>query len=636
MLFPYIGVCTMRSRSRLPVSWPVLLLTLAACGPAEVPEYTIEQFLGTTSYTGASFAPDNATVLVSHDGSGVFNAYALPVDGGPATRLTHSDSDAVFALSYFPEDERFLYTADQGGNELNHVYAQDPDGTVTDLTPGQELKAQFGGWAHDLQSFYVATNERDPRYFDLYEHRLADGYPRELIYRNDTGLFPAGISPDERWIAFARPNTTNDSDVLVYDRETDELVNLTEHDGVVANAPQDFTADGTGLYVTTNEGREFAYLVRYDLASGEKQPILEADWDVMYASLSHDGSYLVVGINNDARTELRLYDPATMERIELPGVPGADITSVGFSRDEAMMAFYASTSRTPRDLYVQDLAGGGQPVRLTSSLNDAIDPDHLVDGRVVRFESYDGLQIPGILYKPHQASASNPVPALVWVHGGPGGQSRLGYSALIQYLVNHGHAIYAINNRGSSGYGKTFFAADDQRHGEADLGDVVASKEMLAGTGWIDGDRIGIIGGSYGGYMVLAALTLEPEAFEVGVDLFGISNWIRTLESIPAWWEAQREALYAELGDPEEDRERLRRISPLFNAENIVRPLMVLQGANDPRVLRVESDDIVEAARANGVPVEYIVFEDEGHGFRNKENQLEGYRAVLAFLNAHL
>jgi len=255
---------------------------------------------------------------------------------------------------------------------------------------------------------------------------------------------------------------------------------------------------------------------------------------------------------------------------------------------------------------------------------------------VVRFESYDGLEIPGVLYKPHQASSSTPAPALVWVHGGPGGQSRVGFSGLMQYLVNHGYVVYAINNRGSSGYGKSFFAMDDRRHGEADLQDVVASKQMLIETGYVDPDKIGIIGGSYGGYMVVAALAFEPEVFDVGVDIFGVTNWLRTLESIPPWWEAQKEALYTEMGDPATDRERLERISPLFHASNIVKPLIVLQGANDPRVLQVESDEMVAAVRANGVPVEYIVFPDEGHGFRNKENQKRGYRAILTFLEQYL
>jgi dipeptidyl aminopeptidase/acylaminoacyl peptidase len=246
------------------------------------------------------------------------------------------------------------------------------------------------------------------------------------------------------------------------------------------------------------------------------------------------------------------------------------------------------------------------------------------------------VSIPGLLYKPHQASAARKAPALVMVHGGPGAQAQVGFSALIQALVNHGYVVFDINNRGSSGYGKTFFKMDDRKHGEADLADVVASKAMLVETGYVDPQRIAIIGGSYGGYMVLAALTLQPDAFKAGVDLFGVSNWVRTLSSIPAWSRAERDALYAELGDPNTDAERLRRISPLFNAENIKVPMMVLQGANDPRVLKVESDEVVAAAKKNGVPVEYIVFPDEGHGFVKKANEIKGYSAVIAFLDKYV
>jgi dipeptidyl aminopeptidase/acylaminoacyl peptidase len=228
------------------------------------------------------------------------------------------------------------------------------------------------------------------------------------------------------------------------------------------------------------------------------------------------------------------------------------------------------------------------------------------------------------------------VPGLVWVHGGPGGQSRVGYSGFIQYLVNHGYAVYAINNRGSSGYGKTFYTMDDRKHGSADLDDCVASKAMLAGTGWVDGGRIGIVGGSYGGYMVLAALTFRPREFAVGVDMYGVSNWLRTLQSIPAWWGPARESLYKELGDPGKDADYLRRISPLFHADRIERPLIVLQGENDPRVLKSESDEIVEAVRKKGVPVEYHLFPNEGHGFTRKETQEKAYQTTLEFLDKYL
>ncbi len=222
------------------------------------------------------------------------------------------------------------------------------------------------------------------------------------------------------------------------------------------------------------------------------------------------------------------------------------------------------------------------------------------------------------------------------MHGGPGGQARLTYSPSTQFLVNHGYTVLDVNNRGSSGYGKTFFAADDRKHGREPLWDCVEGKKYLISLGNIDGKRIGIFGGSYGGYMVLAALTFKPEEFAVGVDMFGISNWVRTLKSIPAYWEADRKSLYAEIGDPVAQENMLRDISPLFHADQIVRPLLVLQGANDPRVLKAESDEIVDAVKKKGGVAEYLVFEDEGHGFSKKSNEIRAWQTVLTFLDKYL
>jgi dipeptidyl aminopeptidase/acylaminoacyl peptidase len=606
-----------------------------AAAEAAVPEYTIEEFLGTTRIRGASFSPDGRTILFSSDQTGVFNAFAVRVEGGPPVPLTHSTDEAITAESYFPADERFLYTSDRGGNELTHLYVRERDGSVSDLTPGDRVKAEFLGWARDDRTFFVTTNERDERFFDLYEYRT-DGYARALLYRNDAGYEYGDVSPDRRHLALFKSRTTNDSDAFLHDLKTGETKNMTAHRGDAQNRPARFTPDGRGLYLISDEGGEFAYLARHDLATGRREPLVKPEWDVVHADLSKRGRFLVVGINNDARTEIRLYEAATLRPVALPNLPRGAIRTVTFSNDETHLAFHASDSRSPRDLFVMDVAGGGQPRRLTHSLNPRIDPQHLADARVVRFASYDGLKIPGLLYKPHGSSPRRQVPAIVKVHGGPGGQAQIEYSGLVQYLVNHGYAVFDINNRGSSGYGKTFFAMDDRRHGEADLDDVVASRKMLADTGWVDPARIGILGGSYGGYMVLAALAFRPGEFAVGVDLFGVANWVRTLESIPPYWESFREALFSELGDPETDSERLGRISPLFHAANIRTPLIVLQGTNDPRVLKAESDDIVKAVRANGVPVEYIVFPDEGHGFQKKENELVGYRAILAFLDQHL
>jgi dipeptidyl aminopeptidase/acylaminoacyl peptidase len=266
-----------------------------------------------------------------------------------------------------------------------------------------------------------------------------------------------------------------------------------------------------------------------------------------------------------------------------------------------------------------------------------IDSKSLVAAEVIRYTSFDNLEIPAIFYKPLNASPTNKVPALVWVHGGPGGQSRMNFNPLIQYLTNNGYAILAVNNRGSSGYGKSFYKMDDKNHGENDLKDCIWGKKWLQEQDYIDFDRIGIIGGSYGGYMTMAAMTFTPEEFKVGVNIFGVTNWIRTLKSIPSFWEANRKALYDELGDPySADSIRLKKISPLFHAEKVKNPVMVLQGANDPRVLQIESDEIVAELKKNNTIVEYLIFDDEGHGFRKKENQINGYRRIKDFLDDYL
>jgi dipeptidyl aminopeptidase/acylaminoacyl peptidase len=610
-----------------------------AAAPA-IPRYSAEAFFETTSYSlagssGYAFSPDGTRLLVSSDKSGVFNAYALPLDGNEAVQLTESDDNAMFAVSWFPNDERILYTYDNGGNELNHVIVREADGMLRDLTPGESLKANFVGWSDDGAHFYLATTERNQKAFDVYRYSVAD-YSREMVFENP-GFQVADLSSDGRWLALDKPRTSADSDIYLADLASDspEPVLATGHEGNIAYGTYGFTPDNATLIFSTNEHGEFNQAWTMDLASGEKSPLLQADWDVSFVFHSRSGRYQVEGINADARTEVTIRDTEDGQAMKLPALPPGDLRNVRFNADESQIALIVNADNSPSNIYHIDLAGGTAK-QLTQALNPEIDPDNLVTSEIVRYPSFDGLEIPSVLYKPHGASAENKVPGLVLVHGGPGGQTRTGYRAFVQHLVNHGYAVLGANNRGSSGYGKTFFHMDDKRHGEDDLQDIVYGRTYLESLDWIDADRVGIIGGSYGGYMVAAALAFEPEAFDVGIDIFGVTNWVRTLESIPPWWESFREALYDEMGDPATDAERHRRISPLFHADNIVKPLLVVQGANDPRVLQVESDELVAAVQANEVPVEYVVFPDEGHGFTKKSNRIAASNAYVKFLDAYL
>lgn len=606
--------------------------------PAAPVRYSAKTFFDTTSFnmaapSGLAFSADGESILVGSDQSGVFNAYLLPVDGGSPTRLTNSTVNATFPASIFPTDGRVLVTSDEGGNEQDHVYVREADGSLRDLTPGAKVKADFLGWSKDQKTFYVTSNERDPKTFDIYAYDR-DGYRRKLIFRN-SGFEIGALSPDGRTVALNKPRTSADSNLYLVDLSRKSAPRLiTAHTGNVNYGIYEFTRDGAKLVYSTDEAGEWNQAWTYDLKSGTKSPLIAADWDVMYVSHSPTGRYRVSALNADASTKLSIVD-ANGNAVAIKNIPAGDIGGVRFNRDETMIAFTVASDTSPSDIFVADLATG-QARRLTKALNPAIDESQLVEASVARFKSYDGLEVPGVLYRPREASAANPVPALVLVHGGPGGQSRRGYSAMVQHLVNNGYAVYAVNNRGSSGYGKTFFHLDDKRHGEVDLKDVVASKAYLQSLDWVRDDRIGIMGGSYGGYMVAAALAFEPQAFDVGINIFGVTNWVRTLNSIPAWWASFREALYDEMGDPKTDAVRHRRISPLFHAKNIVKPLLVVQGANDPRVLQVESDELVAAVKANGVPVEYLLFPDEGHGFLRKQNRISASEAYLKFLSQHL
>jgi dipeptidyl aminopeptidase/acylaminoacyl peptidase len=600
----------------------------------QVKQYTIEQFMNTEAIGGASFSHDEKLILYSSKKTGIYNAFAVPVDGGAPVQLTDSKDNSIFALSFFPNDNRILFSSDKGGNEIQHIYLRNEDGTTKELTPGENARAQFYGWAHDEQSFFFGWNKRNPKFMDVYEMGIVAMTPK-LIYQNDQGYDYAVSSNDKRYIAFSKSITTNNSEMYLYDRNGKKMKHLTPHDGDVQFSPEAFSVDSKSLYFLTDEGSEFMFLKRYDIETGRSEKIKQAPWDIAFAGFSHTGKYRVIGVNNDARTEIEVNETATGRPVPLPKLPNAEITSVRISKSEKLMSFYVNGSRSPNNLYVYDFETKLYK-SLTNTLNPEINPEDLADAQVVRYKSFDGVEIPAIYYKPRNVQEGAKVPALVWVHGGPGGQSRVGYSPLVQYLVNHGYALIAVNNRGSSGYGKTFFRMDDLKHGTEDLADCVEAKKFLASTGYVDTTKIGIIGGSYGGYMVCAALTFRPLEFAVGVDLFGVTNWVRTLKSIPPWWEAARKALYAEMGDPFKQEKYLRSISPLFYAERVRRPLMVLQGANDPRVLKAESDEIVAAARKNGVPVEYIVFPDEGHGFVKKENEINGYKAILNFLEKHL
>ncbi len=610
-----------------------ILLVIISCSN-DHETYSIEDFMDVISFGGSSFSYDESSILIRSNESGIFNAYEVDLKTNQIVQLTFSDTNSIFPIGYLPNDKRFLFRGDQGGNEIWHVYLHELDGSIRDLTPGENVRSLFLDWADDQRSFFFTSNSRDQRFMDLYEMDI-ESLTSNLIFKNDDAMEIVDVSKDKRYLTLSKIHTRDRSDLYLHDTEKNILKKIIHEEGDVNHYPTGFSVDSKSIYFLTDLDSEFNYLKKYDIQSGTIELVQKENWDIMDNYFSENGKYRVTMINQDSQTVLKIFDVEKNDYLDLPDLPNGNITSINISKSESWMSFYHGGSRSPNDLYVQKI-GDGESRKLTNSMNPSINVNYLANAKVIRFRSLDGLEIPAVYYKPPQASTNNKVPALVRVHGGPGGQARVGYNAPIQFLVNNGYAILDINNRGSSGYGKTFQTLDDQAHGKGDLDDCIAARDWLSKLGYVEGDKIGILGGSYGGYMVMAAMTFRPQEFKVGVNIFGVTNWVRTLKSIPPWWESTRLSLYKELGDPNTQEDYLYSISPLFHAKNIKDPVLVLQGSNDPRVLQIESDEMVAAIKGQNVPVEYVVFPDEGHGFTKKKNQISANETILKFLERYL
>ena len=610
----------------------VFFLVISCTDSQNIQQYSIETLMSNNRSSGGYFSKDADKLIYSSDKSGIFNIYEVDLSTNEETQLTYSKEESFFVRGYSPSTGEVIYSADKGGNENSHIYII-REGNSIDLTPGKNTKASYVGWTKDELGMYVISNSRDPRFFDLYKIDIVT-LKSEMVFKNDSGYNLNSISNNDNYLVLSLNLSRSEQKLFLYDVKSNQQVEISDQ---AANfSGQNFDKNDENYFYTTNYDSEFYYLMSYNLKNGERSTVYKTNWDVAFSYLSKNNSYRVIAVNEDAQNKLAIKNMSDQSDLNLIGFENMNINSIGFSEDEKLLRVSAGSPNSPGDIYTYELSTN-KLNKITSNLNSNVNPKDLVNAEVIRYESFDGLEIPAILYKPHSASKKNKVPALVWVHGGPGGQSRVGYRALIQYLVNHGYAILAVNNRGSSGYGKTFYSLDDLNHGEDDLQDCVWGKKWLQDQDYINPDKIGIIGGSYGGFMTMAAMTFEPEEFKVGVNIYGVTNWIRTLRSIPAYWESTRESLYKEMGNPyTEDSLRLYNISPLFHAKNIKNPVMVLQGANDPRVLQIESDEMVQEARDAGAYVEYVLFEDAGHGFIKKEQQIEGNEKILTFLENYL
>lgn len=600
---------------------------------------------------GPSWSPDGAKLAIVADNSGLDQAWLLSLDGKDPLQLTRFE-DRVGLVSWSPVSDELLVTHDTGGDEHDQLFLlSTTSGEIRTLTQNSAVIHRFGCWSPDGKSICYSSNQLQPAFFDVWIMELASGTTR-CVLQQQTALHPLAWSPDGSCLIVSRTDRSLDNNLLVVPIDGSTPTLLTHHDDEAAYASPTFSPDGRTLYVLTNHGRDFFAPAILDLSTlpGSEvthAPIsylVETSWDAdtdAHLSLSPDASILVYALNEDGKSRLVFYHIETGK--ELPGVAlptgvVGGITWAPGAQDVqgTQIAFDFNGPKHCGNVWVSS-TNVARPV--TTITPDAFTDAELVEPELVHYETFDGRQIPAFYYRPvsNARESSAGLATIVFVHGGPEGQFRPMYSAPwmppIQYYLQRGFAVFVPNVRGSTGYGKVYNHLDDVRLRMDSVADLKAAAQWLTQHGGADPQRIGILGRSYGGFMVLSAVTTYPELWAAAVDIVGIANFVTFLENTGLWRRKLRESEYGSL---EHDRAFLEQISPIHAVDRITAPLLVVHGANDPRVPANEAEQIVAALTQRQVPVKYLKFEGEGHYMQHQATQLAVYPAIGDWFDIYL
>ncbi len=599
-------------------------------------QLTYHDFANVISYGPAlSYSPDGKQLAFSSNADGQFNLWVLELESGDSRQLTRFIDNAVRDLSWSPRGNRILYTADTQGDEKHQLYLISPEGgestALTSRPDVQYFLAERDAWSPDGDYIAFAGNDRELTAQDAIIRQVATGEDDRVLMDGEI-YFASGWSPDGTKMTAIKSVSTIDMRPIVVDVQSGKGEMLAVADAPALYLPGPWKADGTGFWMVTDKDQEFSGLAFVDAESGAMTWVEQPAWDVEAVSASEDGRYLAWAVNEDGYSRLHLTNLESGWEIPLPSFPDGILKSgLVFSPDGNQIAFQFETATSPAGISLYDIPTG--TVRnLTHAWKADLSGVQMIEPELVRFEAFDGLQIPAWILKPH---GDGPFPVVYSIHGGPEAQERPNYAyrGFYQYLLSQGIGVLATNIRGSNGYGKSYQKLIHRDLGGNDLKDFESSAQFLRTVPWVDPERIAVFGGSYGGFAVLTCVSRLPEYWAAGVDIVGPSNLVTMLRSFPPTWTELAKTIF---GDVENEEEDLLRRSPITYVDQIVAPLFVIQGANDPRVVKAESDQIVEKLRARGVEVRYDVYEDEGHGFTKKENELKAMSDSAEFLKQHL
>ena len=602
---------------------------------------SLEDFFRNSDRSGFQISPDGRHISFVAPYKDRMNIFVRPTDGGEELQIT-AETERSIAGYMWADNERLLFMKDTAGDENYRLYGVNLDGT--DLRCYTDFPGVRTSIIDDLEDvphqILIGMNRRNPEVFDPYRLDLQTGELTQLA--ENPGNWQGWMTDHNGCLRAVTAIVDGvNTQILYRDNDTEEFRPVLTTNFKEEVAFLDFTADNSLVYAATNLGRDKIALVLMDPATCEEKEFLfeHPKYDVSGIAYSRRRGKLLTVFCSGHKDPVRHYfdsdEKALRNRIKAH-FPHHKVGVADTDKAEENLLLYVGSDRTRGAYYFYNVQE--DKPRLLAETAPWLREEDLVEMHPVCYTTRDGLEIEAYLSLPHgyTPDTAKSLPTIINPHGGPWARDKWGFSSETQFLCNRGYAVFQMNFRGSTGYGRRFLEAGYKQWGRAMQDDITDGVEWLKARGISDPKRIAIYGGSYGGYATLAGITYTPNLYACAIDYVGVSNLLTFMQTIPPYWKPMLEMMYEQVGDPVRDREMLEACSPALHADRIVAPLFIAQGANDPRVNKAESDQMVAALRARGVEVEYMVKENEGHGFHNQENRFDFYRAMERFLARHL
>ncbi|MBS1494116.1 MAG: S9 family peptidase [Bacteroidetes bacterium] len=601
----------------------------------QVRKLTVEQFFAIRSISGFSLSEKNNEVFYITNTTGIPQIWVTSLKGG-VTKQISIWPEAVREVHHNPKTRDLIFVSDNNGDEQTQIYSMpDTGGEVNYLSEGFEnSQTIFISYNKKGNKILFASNKRLQYNFDSYIKDLKTG--ENILVKAFDDEYPTHASEwssNERYIIFEKVYGNMNKDLLLYDSKDGSLKNITEHDinENIFYSNIHFDKNDKGFYYLTDEGREFKGIKYYDIKSGKSEWIVTENWDIVTYNFSKDFKNMswVINENGSHIPRIKNLKSGKIKKLKLKK---ETYSGMCFSDDGKKLVYMCNSPLVPTEIFVYDLQKDKKHA-ITDSLIGNISEDAFTQPKDIFYKSFDGLNIHGLLYVPKGLKKDGTNPAILWPHGGPEASEMHNFNKYLQVFTNAGYVVIAPNFRGSVGYGKTFQQMIYKDWGGAELQDVLGAVDYLKGTGYADPKKIAVVGGSFGGFMTLTCVTKAPDLWKCAIDIFGPSNLFTFLKSVPEHWKQGTDIL---VGNAERDKAMLTERSPINFVDNIKCPLLVIQGKYDPRVVEDESVQIVEKLKSVNKPVEYMLLEDEGHGFSKVSNQIKVFKLMLNFLDKYL